>query len=592
MKTLLSLLALLPIALFAQDIGWYNTQSSPYTISTADELKGLQSLVENNIQDFSGKTIKLGSNIALTGTWTPIGSDTRQFKGIFDGQGYTISGLSVNGGNYAGLFGYVGEDGQIKNLNVVATKIKTNLSTAGGLVAYYASTKPIENCGAKADSIISIGSVVNDGSGGGLVGYASAALTIANSFASGNVSVRATVGSTSSSFAYVYSGGLVGAGREGVTITNSYASGNISNISATDYKGGIFGYYSSGSNTSVYYNSAGADKAAGSGSPTGIMAMSAENLKKRNTFSNWDFNTIWGIDEGVNYPYLRAAGTSNISSSSAYPSSSSSIPISSSSINSSSSVLSSSAYQSSSSSILGSSSSSSSISSSSAPMQYWCLDIGNRMCSPLAGSCPSGTYPNDYCPPDYTIGSNSSSSSYQSSSSKGSSSSVSSSSAEPCRPTLTEIQNACPGTTSFYQNSGKWCVIDACYPLLSSSGSSSSSGNSESYEHCVFTQDRFCLSGSYKTCPAGGTLSHNCPFNAVPIRHPQTASGNIRVQTIANAIVLENLPTNAKVEVYNLQGKRIYSSIPENPQILRILVQTKGIYVVKTGSQIMRVAVR
>jgi hypothetical protein len=77
-----------------------------------------------------------------------------------------------------------------------------------------------------------------------------------------------------------------------------------------------------------------------------------------------------------------------------------------------------------------------------------------------------------------------------------------------------------------------------------------------------------------------------------PIRVPQIASGNIRVQSTANAIVLENLPKNAKVEVYSLQGKRIYSSIPGNPQILRILVQTKGLYVVKIGSERIKVAVR
>jgi len=60
-----------------------------------------------------------------------------------------------------------------------------------------------------------------------------------------------------------------------------------------------------------------------------------------------------------------------------------------------------------------------------------------------------------------------------------------------------------------------------------------------------------------------------------------------------NAILLSNLPPSTKVEVYNLQGKCIYSAYtPENPRILRILVQTKGIYIVKANNQTMRVAVR
>jgi len=151
----------LPTLLLAQDLSWYNTQSSSYTISTEDELKGLQYLISNNEQDFNGKTIRLASNIVLTSNWTPIGSSSYPFKGIFDGQGKTISGLSVNGGDYAGLFGYV-ENGQIKNLNVVAAKIKTATGAgitrySGGLAAYYASDKPIENCGVQADSIVASG---------------------------------------------------------------------------------------------------------------------------------------------------------------------------------------------------------------------------------------------------------------------------------------------------------------------------------------------------------------------------------------------------------------------------------------------------
>jgi len=77
-----------------------------------------------------------------------------------------------------------------------------------------------------------------------------------------------------------------------------------------------------------------------------------------------------------------------------------------------------------------------------------------------------------------------------------------------------------------------------------------------------------------------------------PIRLPQVASNPIRIKAISNAIMLENLPSNAKVEVYNLQGKRIYSAYPENPQILRIGVQTKGMYIVKAGNQTLRVAVK
>jgi hypothetical protein len=75
----------------------------------------------------------------------------------------------------------------------------------------------------------------------------------------------------------------------------------------------------------------------------------------------------------------------------------------------------------------------------------------------------------------------------------------------------------------------------------------------------------------------------------VPISLPQTISGNIRVQAIGNAIMLENLPSNAKIEVYCLQGRRIYSINSGNFQILKIPIQAKGMYIVKIGNQIMRV---
>jgi len=49
---------------------------------------------------------------------------------------------------------------------------------------------------------------------------------------------------------------------------------------------------------------------------------------------------------------------------------------------------------------------------------------------------------------------------------------------------------------------------------------------------------------------------------------------------------------NAKIEVYSLQGKQIHSANSGNSKILKIAVQTKEMYIVKAGSQTMRVVVR
>jgi spore coat protein CotH len=68
------------------------------------------------------------------------------------------------------------------------------------------------------------------------------------------------------------------------------------------------------------------------------------------------------------------------------------------------------------------------------------------------------------------------------------------------------------------------------------------------------------------------------------IRLPQTATGSIRVYAAGNNIILENFPQNAKIQIYNLNGKQVYSANHANPQILKIPVQTKGVYLVKIGN--------
>ena len=133
------------------DITWYNDSESSFEISTAAELAGLAKLV-NNGNTFEGKTIKLTQNITfnenvltesgeLNGDgsnfkqWTAIGNNTNKFKGTFDGQNHTISGIYINNNSdYQGLFGYVdGEGATIQNLSVTDSYIKA-ADYVGGIV--------------------------------------------------------------------------------------------------------------------------------------------------------------------------------------------------------------------------------------------------------------------------------------------------------------------------------------------------------------------------------------------------------------------------------------------------------------------------
>ena len=68
---------------------------------------------EKTATDFEGKTIKLTADIDLNNAaWTPIGTSTNPFKGVFDGNGKTISNYSITAmdDNGSGLFGVIDGD--------------------------------------------------------------------------------------------------------------------------------------------------------------------------------------------------------------------------------------------------------------------------------------------------------------------------------------------------------------------------------------------------------------------------------------------------------------------------------------------------
>jgi hypothetical protein len=75
-----------------------------------------------------------------------------------------------------------------------------------------------------------------------------------------------------------------------------------------------------------------------------------------------------------------------------------------------------------------------------------------------------------------------------------------------------------------------------------------------------------------------------------PIRLPQIAGGmNIIAQATGKAILLQNLPRNAKVEAYSLQGRSVYLGNSGNSQTLQIAVGTKGMYIVKVNREVLKV---
>ena len=84
---------------------------------------------------FDGQTVKLTADIEMTRDWTPIGNEddgiNKSFRGTFDGQNHTISGLNVTAVEGAGFFGFKW-DGDV--LNVKFDKAKVSGNHYGGVV--------------------------------------------------------------------------------------------------------------------------------------------------------------------------------------------------------------------------------------------------------------------------------------------------------------------------------------------------------------------------------------------------------------------------------------------------------------------------
>lgn len=137
------------------------TSSDPYKIYTAQQLAGLAYYTQNT--GTLSNYFLLCDNIDLSAHyWVPIGcyyqygtttSRQRRFNGVFDGQGYTISGLYTqklsdsNAYSYMGLFGYTGGNGYtvIKNVNVVDSYVQ-GYSYVGGIVGHNDNGGSIINC--------------------------------------------------------------------------------------------------------------------------------------------------------------------------------------------------------------------------------------------------------------------------------------------------------------------------------------------------------------------------------------------------------------------------------------------------------------
>lgn len=317
--------------------GGDGTLENPYKIITPEQL--------DNVRKHLGSTFMLIGDIDMSSycranEFLPIGDTVFSFFGFFIGNNYTISGLSFAGEDF-GLFRE--NHGEIYNLFFE----NASGEGSGGTVAKF-NTGLIYNCvNVSHEQAVSEQSNLNRG---GLVGVNKSTGMIISSYNSGNLEflgenvqagglVHANYGIVSGSFnsgeiktnadSLSVSGGIA-ASNFGV-ISDCYSSDtaiSVSNLTGDSFSGGIAGN-NTGTVVNCYFSGetepvskfAGSIAATNSGTVVNcyhlgaygvgrnlgtvydVVSCTKEQMMKRETYNDFDFDNMWIIDSSFKYKY-------------------------------------------------------------------------------------------------------------------------------------------------------------------------------------------------------------------------------------------------------------------------------------------------
>ena len=148
-----------------------------YEIATKTDLYRLANIVNVSRNECKGITFLQTQDIVCDAGYTPIGyqgdNDHSYFRGTYDGQGHTVSGITVtrtgntSADKYIGLFGYIYE-GTAQNV-VLANSTFTGYNYVGG-IAGEISWGTVRNCRVESSVTIKVGNSPAENFGG-VVGY-------------------------------------------------------------------------------------------------------------------------------------------------------------------------------------------------------------------------------------------------------------------------------------------------------------------------------------------------------------------------------------------------------------------------------------
>ena len=273
-------------AFYGDFAGGEGTAENPYLIADAEQL--------NRVREDLKAHYQLVDHIDLSDWssgegWEPIGVWKNGFAGTFDGAGHRIENVSMDRSEEddVALFGYVTSSGVVKAFGITGVSV-TGGHYVGSIVGYLEGT---------VEQVYALGAVTGDQNVGGLVGYLAHGGGIYDAYAMLDVAGND------------YVGGAVGRNSQG-NMAQIYSTGAVSGSSKV---GGLVGFYIEGSNSSISssfwdVNTSGIPESGGG------EGLSTSAMYQAETYTGWDFDAVWSIDEGNDYPKLQdsAADVGNV----------------------------------------------------------------------------------------------------------------------------------------------------------------------------------------------------------------------------------------------------------------------------------------
>ena len=243
-----------------KDGGWY-------LIKNESNLRWFANEVSTNGQTTINARLTDNILVDKTTQWTPIGTETNPFTGKFDGCDFTIHGLYINDStkNYVGLFGYVGENGTVKDVTLKDSYVSGN-ECVGGICGYNkgGTLQGCHNTGTVSGTQ-SVGGVCGENRNSGIIQKCDNAGTVSGTGESiggvcgvnaANLNSTPTIqecyntGKVSSTWFRV--GGVCG-NNNGGTVKKSYNTGTVSGedtvggvCGENNYSGTVNGCYTTG----------------------------------------------------------------------------------------------------------------------------------------------------------------------------------------------------------------------------------------------------------------------------------------------------------------------------------------------------------